>query len=509
MKLHFRILAALAALLMLVSVVACGDTGNSDTTSDTVASADSTIPESGNTDGNLDENGFLRDNLPADLKDKYNGKHVTVLCWNDVEHEEFEAAADGDNVLNSIYERNEAVQTQLGVEIEYIRVDGDSGFKNQWNSYVGKNVSVNEHAFDIIAGYSLSVALNATSGYLYNMLDEDCKYLDFDMPWWSSLLLSQATINNKLYFASGDISRNALEMMYVCYCNTQLLAMHNLENPQTFVESGDWTYEKFIEMCQGIYAEADGIPGKSASKTESDFFGYMTAQIHVDPWFYGCGATICEKNADGVVVPSESFTSERVINTLNMLQTLLYNSDDAIYTGNDTAKVFHQRAFGAGKVLFIMDRARVSHKILAAEYGFQDFVILPCPKYDKDQKNYITVMGNPFTLYAIPKDTTDPEFASAFIESFASQGYRIVTPAVFELSLKTRYTFDNLSSKMYDMIRENVTYDVGRIFSSDLIGQSTFRDAVADENSAWTSKAEAKVKQLKTLCTKFADKFAD
>lgn len=505
MKLHFRILAIFAAILMLMSVVACGDTGSSENTTD-VAESTSEISTDAS-QGNVDANGYILDNLPKDLK--YTGDTITVLCWNDVEHEEFEAEETGDAVLSSIYRRNLAVSEQLGVNIFYLRVDGNSSRKNDWNTYVGNNVSVSERTFDIIAGYSLSVSLNATSGYLFNMLDPDCKYLDFDMPWWSKLLLEQATINNQLYFASGDISRNALEMMYICYCNTQILAEHGLENPQNLVNTGDWTYAKFIEMCSGIFEEADGVDGKSASKTESDYFGYMTGEIHVDPWFYGSGATILEKNADGAVVPSNSFSDERVINTLDMLKNLLYNSNDALYTGNSSSKIYHQRAFGAGKVLFMMDRARVSHKIIAAEYGFTDFVVLPCPKYDKDQKEYITVMGNPFTSYAIPRDTANPERASAFIESFASQGYRIVTPAVFELSLKTRYAFDNLSAQMYDKIRENITFDVGRIFSADFIGQGDFRQAVADPNSNWSSVAKSKTIQLNGKCTQFVDKFAN
>jgi hypothetical protein len=332
------------------------------------------------------------------------------------------------------------------------------------------------------------------------MLDDACEYLNFDQPWWSELLLEQATFGDNLYFASGDISRNALEMMYVCYANTALLAEYNLQNPQELVEPGEWTYDKFIEMCQGVYKD-DGDGVKNCASESGDTFGYITSGIHVDPWFYGSGATICERNADGEIIESPSFTGERVANTLDKLFTLLYNSEYGIYT----EKVTHQRAFGQGRALFMMERARVSHKLLAAEYGDTEFVILPCPKYDKDQEKYITVMGNPFTLYGIAVDVANPKMASAFIECFASEGYRVVTPAVFEISLKTRYVADSLSGQMYDLIRANITYDVGRIFSSDLIGQSTFRNAVSGQQN-WGSvakqAAKAITRALKTLNNK-------
>ena len=181
------------------------------------------------------------------------------------------------------------------------------------------------------------------------------------------------------------------------------------------------------------------------------------------------------------------------MNTVSMLNKFLWDTDDGMYT----SKVAHQRAFGQGRSLFMMDRARVSHKVLKAEYEV-DYVILPCPKYDVDQEKYITVMGNPFTLYAIRADAESPENASAFIECMASEGYRQITPAVFELQLKTRYVDDPVSSQMYDLIRENLTFDLGRIFSDSLIGQSHFRNAIKNNTRNWSSDATTATKLLKT-----------
>ena len=169
-----------------------------------------------------------------------------------------------------------------------------------------------------------------------------------------------------------------------------------------------------------------------------------------------------------------------------MLNQFLYNTDDGIYTSSVT----HQRAFGQGRSLFMMDRARVSHKVLKADYEI-DYVVVPCPKYDKDQEKYITVMGNPFTLYAIRKDAQDPTAASAFIECMASEGYRQITPAVFELQLKTRYVNDPISGQMYDIIRSNLTYDLGRIFTYPLGGsQSTFKNAIKNNTANYATSAK-------------------
>lgn len=494
-----RMIAMLMLSVMMISAFAsCANTGTGETTTEPSANnAGTTAPDGGEvTTSNVDDQGYKLDDLPKLNFDT----QVNILAWEDVEHEEFNIAYEdlsGDIVEQSLYDRNVKVEERLGVTLNFIRtVKGDADHVADWNSYVNNSVSINAREFDIIAGYSLSMAACAVNGYLYNMLDDSCEYLNFEQPWWSELLLEQATFGDNLYFASGDISRNALEMMYVCYANTDLLEKYQLSNPQELVEPGEWTYAKFFEMCQGVY-EDDGDGIKNCTDDTGDVFGYITAGIHVDPWFYGSGATICERNADGEIIQSDSFTGERVASTLDMLCTFL-DSEYGIYTVNAKGKadVTHQNAFGQGRALFMMDRARVSHKILADKYGETKFVILPCPKYDKDQENYITVMGNPFTLYAIAFDIADPAMASAFIECFASEGYRKVTPAVFEISLKTRYVDDALSGRMYDIIRANITYDVGRIFSESLIGQTAFRNAVLN-GQAWGSAAKTAASGLK------------
>ncbi len=481
-----QVLALLFAAIMLFSLAACADPGESEITTEETPVASSQIDVETTSLYKEDNLGTLDFNTT-----------IGVLAWADVEHFEFNdeigiEASVSDQILTKLGARIATVEKRLGIKIEFTAINGDTDYVNSWNSYVEKAMTGGDHSFDVLASYSLSIAKNAASGFCYDLLDDECHYLEFDQPWWSELLIDTATVSGKLFFASGDISRNALEMMYVCYVNTDILTDHNLENPQDFVASGDWTYEKFIEMCNGIYQDdGDGI--KNCTKESGDTFGYITSGIHVDPWYYGTGATIVDKDVDGKLIPSESWNSEKLTNTIEMLNKLLWDTDDGIYTSS----VVHQAAFGQGRSLFMMDRARVSHKVLKADYDV-DYLIVPCPKYDKDEEKYITVMGNPFTLYAIRKDAVNVEAAAAFIECMASEGYRQVTPTVFELQLKTRYVDDPVSGQMYDLIRSNLTYDLGRLYSNNLVGQKTFRGPISSNSNSWATTAKNTVKLLKS-----------
>ncbi len=285
-------------------------------------------------------------------------------------------------------------------------------------------------------------------------------------------------------------------MMYVCYVNNSIVEDRNLPNVFELVDNNQWTYTKFLEMCEGIYEDKNG----NGLKDVGDQFGYMTGTIHMDPWFYGSGALIVDKDTNGNLRMSPTFGGEKVIKTLEMLNRMLHDTNDGIATGST---VYHQNQFNNGNLLFTTDRARIAITKLTSED--LDFSIVPFCKYDEAQESFVTVMGNPFTLYGIPINAVadDLPMLSAVIEVYASESYRKLTPALYEITLKTKYVQNEDSARMYDIIRENLTFDLGRIFSSVLIGQTSFRNAVLNNTGGtWASTIRGYEKVLPKLLDK-------
>ena len=147
-----------------------------------------------------------------------------------------------------------------------------------------------------------------------------------------------------------------------------------------------------------------------------------------------------------------------------------------------------QKIFSEGRSLFMTERVRVCKNVLANTNI--DCGILPVPKYDESQENYITTMAMPFSMYSIPVSASDPDASAALLECLGSEGYRRVTPKLFEVAMKVRYSKDHVSSRMYDIIRESVTFDLGRIFNESLgkIPNATLRNLVNSNSSDWTSR---------------------
>ncbi len=478
MKKH---LTLVLVALMLVSVLAsCANTGNGDETLATTTPGADSNSEPVTEAQNVDENGYLLDNLPKDLNFF---QTVTIMYWSDVEQPEFKVDdLTGQIVNDAIYNRNLETENRLGVTINWVGTLGN--FNNQVNFITQASNSINSGGdYDIFAGYSMTGATLAVKGYAKNLME--LNYLDFDMPWWPQSLIGKATMGGKLYFASGDISTNMLHMMYSVFYNKQMIVDYNLENPYALVDNGQWTYGKMFEMSTGIYSDLNG----NNTADTSDRFGLCTASIHFDAFFTGAGLNTVDKDANDQLVMSETFNSERTIKLLEDVCNFMWVSGDAYY--GSTGAVF-----ALNNTLFTLDRsymALLRKDEITFEYG-----IIPVPKFDEAQENYVTCLGFPYTMYAISIATKNIDAVAATLECLCSEGFRLTTPMLFETTMKYKYTSDNDSARMYDIIRSSVSIDIGRIFSTELgnLSYSIFRDSCTKNTaSAWstTFKGSSKV----------------
>ena len=160
--------------------------------------------------------------------------------------------------------------------------------------------------------------------------------------------------------------------------------------------------------------------------------------------------------------------------------------------------------FDQGLSLFWNDRC---HRAILYTEGGVSFGVLPIPKYDEQQESYITLLGNTFSLYGVPQDSQNPDLAAAVMECWASESYRQVTPALYELSFKYKYSQDDVASQMFDIARSTVVLDLARIFSNNLGAYKSWQKAITgDAGWASTVKANQKVweKQMEKLKEIFA-----
>ncbi len=478
MKHAKQILSSILILLMLCGT-ACGQQDPPDTTDTTAPPAVNDVTTAApETDDGKDENGFLRDTLPEDLR--YNDETIRILTWSDVEHNEFEVEqTTGDLVSDALYNRNRKVEERLGVKLDFHGIPGNSSQANNYVAHVANAIQSNSGDFDMCAAYSMTIASAAQQGYLLNLLD--LPYLNFEMPWWPERLTKEAVINDKLFFASGDISANVIYMMYACFFNRDLIEAYGLEDPQELALQDKWTFAKFFEMTKGVYKDLNG----NGQRDADDQYAYRTPKSpHTDPWLYNAGVSVIERNADGDLVLSPDFLGEKTIGIVEMLNNQLWNSTDCAYMAGTDATTLEP--FANNAVMFCFDRVRQSLTYFAnttVDYG-----VVPCPVISADQ-DFVTVIGNPFTLYALPIDCRDPEMLSAVMECYASESYRQVTPALFEITFKVKYSDSEINGQMFDIIRESVTFDLGRLYFKVCGALGYYQVAIQNNENQWGSTA--------------------
>ncbi len=476
MRKFYRIISLIIACISVVSLAACNKSGETETT-------DIGTVETG-ADG-FDANGFVIDDLPSDLE--LDQEEVTLLHWNAPYQEFFADEYSGALVGDSIYKRNLTVESRLGIKLLFVQKDGNNVNLANFVSCIQADVMSGLREFDIIAGYSQTMAAVCNSGYLLN-LKTDSSYLNFEKPWWPTSLVNEATIGNKLYFVSGDISTNLLYGMSVVYFNKNTLKQYGIDEPYYLVYENQWTLEKMNELAKSAYRDLDSVEGRS----KGDAFGQVVGLIDTDAFFYGSGLRTTSKNNKGEMVVSDTFFSEKADALCATLQSMFVNSEHGFFElGPDV--------FGAERAMFFIGTAADAMNTFVnedVEYG-----IMPAPLYDSDQKEYYTCVANWMSLYGLPINCENPDQMSAVLECMASEGYRQVSPAVFEVSMKIRYAFDMDSSSMYDRIREGIVFDLGRIFGMQMndVTQSLFRHKVRD-NQNWLASTVSQKLQLETYC---------
>lgn len=453
----------LAALLLSSTFTACGETEKETTATET---ADTSVQST-----ETEETGYPL-GLPTDLD--YGGTSITVLGWQHYEDVEFDTEEmNGEVVNDAIFKRNATVEDNLNVTLTFLEENGRAG-DNNWMNLVRNANTAGDGAYDIVAGHSMNIgALTYTEQFL-NMLDYD--YLDFEAPWWRESLIEKATILNKLYFATGDIAPSSLGRSQGIFFNGKLLTDYGLEDPYTLVVEDQWTFDKMVEMSTGVYMDLNS-DGKAQEKY--DQFGFAIDGIQVQALALSAGIVSVSADDNGRLIIDPDYMSERTVSLVEKWTSFLHDSEDTvrIATGDD-ATVFKE-----GRSLFYA----FPLGLISSELRDLDFDIgfVPYPKFDEVQNEYVICTSNAYSLWSIPLAASDPEMSAAVMEYMAYAGNQLVIPAIFETCYKVKYntTDSMLQSEVFDIVRSNLIFDIGRIMNSSLNGVFTMLADVINSGS--------------------------
>lgn len=174
------------------------------------------------------------------------------------------------------------------------------------------------------------------------------------------------------------------------------------------------------------------------------------------------------------------------------------------------AKIGHETlsrdVFVEERALFYCEAASYLRALAQTMEG--DYGVVPVPKFDKAQKNYLTWTHDLGSTLSIPTSIADEIENQQFeevLETYVILSYQLIKPAYYETMLTHRNVRDPDSSEMLDLIFQNRIYDMAMYFT-DLGFSQLFMNCVVDNADNFSSKYKANSNRFDKLIEKILEK---
>ena len=402
----------------------------------------------------------------------------------------------GDLIPDAIYKRNLAVEEKYNITLKEV-INGDPG------GAFRKSVSAGDETYDAIYNRAAGMAALSTQAVLYNIFD--IPNVELPNPWWDSKCAEQLSIAKKLYMITGDISVHYNDATWILMFNKQMIADFEMENPYELVFNGKWTLDKFNEMMGFAAADLDG----DGVQSWDDRFGFISHAGTYNPFMFGTGARFYTKDSDDlpVLAMNTAIFADKFAKTVGILADTTKVADS-----NREKFLADRHNDGEWQLIFYNNRSLFFAEVLGTlarrKDAETDFGLLPLPKYDELQENYICTVLDSALVLGIPMNAANIDRTGLILEAMAAESYTTVIPAYYDLTLQFKLTKDEESIQILDTIRKDRIYEVGYIFNiGGMAGEIQNRMQKNDINIA--SFIEKFESRMENAVQKIVDAYTD
>lgn len=491
------LLCAMIILTLVVSLGSCSK-GDGEDNGTTTSPAYVDAPADTAPDGdNVDQPTTAGANESDDLGDvRFNGYTYDILSRELTAYEVESSEISGDLVGDAVHTRNVTIEDRFGVNVNVIKKPGNWDNRDSFMATVTNSIMGGTHDYDLVMTHSAYIVNLALQGCGYDLYE--LENIDFSKKWWCQKYVDNAAVLGRAYTAMGDIGYTLYEYMECVFFNKRLADDAGVPDLYELVRSGEWTFDKLKEYALLVGEDLDG----NGVRDSLDRYGFGTnnhaCRMAVTFW----DAKMTVPGADGRHVLN--LPNEKYLAIYDELYSLVYDNPENVFFVSEGQKIETQM-FMNDQLLFFVEKLgnAATMKDMTSEYG-----IVPFPKYDLEQQEYISSARDALSAIMVLSDITDPEMVGAITEAMCMLGYREITPAYYEMSLKLKYQSDPIAMEMLDLIRDTMTFDFAATYTNALgLIFSTVGDNIRDNNPSITSKLKvnAKVwqKQLEQLYESF------
>lgn len=457
--------AWLLSLLLLAgaAMTACADTA--DTETDTGAAQNTANAE---TDAETSEpDPFAEFDYGGDSVRIFTSINVASGVGNSNYLIEGPEEETGDIVNDSAYKRNRTVEELLNVDLVFTQVDDDY---NACAGTISKFIMAGEDIYDIVINDLFPLAGLSLEGKFLNIAD--APYIDTTQSYWYEGYMSQLSLDGGAhqYILAGDFFIDVLRSAHALYFNKSMLADFYDDGDVLYNEvlNNTWTYDKMLSYIEDMYQDLNG----NGKQDKEDRFGLAVMQVWGPsiPFIISADLEYVTLNSDGTM--SLAMNNERSVTLLEKLNEIFYSTGTGIgsdvspclFAGSSDPDGDTTNLFKEGRALFLGYNRLGSFDYLR---DMKDEVgILPYPKFEEKQENYISSSHDTTEIGVIPVTTSKFDMTCAVLEVLNRETQKIVLPAYYETGLKVKYSRDDMSSKMIDIIHDNIGGSFALAYSS-------------------------------------------
>ncbi|MBQ7981977.1 MAG: hypothetical protein IJ302_00265, partial [Clostridia bacterium] len=357
---------------------------------------------------------------------------------------------EGDIVDTAIYERNRAIEEDLNVTLEFF----DAGIKSgETGDTIRTLAMAAEDLYDVYTVCQWNAVMLAAEHVFLNL--SDAPYIDYEKPWWSKQYIDACSVGQKhLYFLAGDVSLDMIRCISALYFNKNMLTNLDFDANELYqtVIDGDWTADKLLTYASAAYSDLNA----SGKADEGDQYGLLLNSSNgMDSISFALGLQLTAHDEEHY--PYLVGDREHNHNVFDKLQKLVYETP-GISPGEPEQ---NQQQFIEGNSLFLGGFLYTSERLRDMK---DDFGVIPYPKYDETQENFISVLHDITSLMCIPVTCTRFDTTCAVLEAIAYTSYYDVTPVYYDSALKVKYSRDDITPQVIDIIRDSAATDIAYVY---------------------------------------------
>jgi hypothetical protein len=186
--------------------------------------------------------------------------------------------------------------------------------------------------------------------------------------------------------------------------------------------------------------------------------------------------------------PVINLSIERFGRLIDTLHELLRVGDQTFlgsWDANNLAGVHESQVpMSSDRVLFHVDPLSAGRRYRTYDV---EFGILPFPKLDEAQEEYLSLSWNGFMM--IPA-TADDQLVGAVAEALAAESHRLTVPAYYDVLLTSKVARDEESTEMIDIIYRGAVYDFGLNFGNWESPSFAISNILSARSPDWVSYVE-------------------